>query len=375
MRYFTFIVIFCISVSCQRKDNDQSSHDLSYSVDTVIIDSKGRFLDLDGYILNSDLDDEERSIFLYNSFDHSIDEVNLDNLSIINNYLLEVEGPDGTGAHVDRFNVLKNGLFFIKSFNRSAVFDKNGRIIKRIDWVNSIDSNSLKYDKIPQNEMLININAPKVFGLSYNNKNREVFLDVFSVQDDSIKRFDIDPENSYHNFVLEIEDPQYRTFMDPLVYMGYENNIIFSHQYSSEMIIFNTEGEFVKTVYYEPTMTPKRVNDLSGSITSNEQIQKEYQHFLEQVRFGPPVWDRVKQRYLRLSAKRVFSDITEERSFLPETNEINVYLTVFDAEFNLISELAIPELSSEFVKYFAKDGKFWVYENFSDELGFIILDI
>ena len=375
MKYLTFLVIIGITISCQRMNNEYVSSDILYSVDTVVIDSKGRFLDLNGRFFTSDVNGEEGSVFLYNSFDHSVDEVDLEHFEVANNHSFEAEGPNGTGKYVGHFNILKDGSFFIKAFNKSAVFDRNGALLKKIDWVNSIDSNGLKYGEIPQNEILIDSKNLKVFGLSYDDKNREVFLDVLSVKDNSVKRFDIDPEKSYHNFVLELDDPQYRTFMDPFVYMMHENYLILSHQYSSEIILFNSEGEFVETVNYDPEMTPYRVKDLKGSVTSMEQIQKEYQHFLEQVRFGPPVWDSVKKRYLRLSAKRVFSDTLEDNSLLPEIREIKVYLTVFDAEFNLLSELAIPELRDEFVKYFAKDGKLWVYQNFSDELGFIIIDI
>ncbi len=89
----------------------------------------------------------------------------------------------------------------------------------------------------------------------------------------------------------------------------------------------------------------------------------------------PPVWDRVKERYLRLSSIKIFRERQAEDSFLPEIQEIKVYLSVFDAEFNLMFESAIPELTYEWGKYFAKDGKLWVYQNFSDELGFIIIDI
>ena len=85
--------------------------------------------------------------------------------------------------------------------------------------------------------------------------------------------------------------------------------------------------------------------------------------------------DRENQRYLRLSATRVFSDTREEGAFLPELKEIKVYLSIFDAHFKLVAELAIPELKLETATYFAKDGKLWVYENFSDELGFIVVDI
>lgn len=69
MRYLIFLVIIGITISCQRKNDAQASHDLSYSVDTVIIDSKGRLLDLNGWMLTSDLDDEKTSFYLYNRFD------------------------------------------------------------------------------------------------------------------------------------------------------------------------------------------------------------------------------------------------------------------------------------------------------------------
>src|SRR5690606_14375033 len=221
--------------------------------------------------------------------------------------------------------------------------------------------------------MMIDALDSKVFGLSYNNTKGEVFLDVLSLQDSLVNRYDIDPENSYNHFILAVEEP--RTFLDPLVYMTYENQLIFSHQYSSELILYYPEEELLETVYYEPSMTPKRVKDPRGPITSFEQVQNEYQHFLEQVRFSPPVWDGENQRYFRLSATRVFSDTREEGAFLSELKEIKVYLSIFDAHFKLVAELAIPELKSETATYFAKDGKLWVYENFTDELGFIVVDI
>jgi len=376
MRYLTLLVIICISLSCQRKNNDQGSDDFLYSVDTVIIDPKGRLLDLTRYIEISDLNAEESSIFLYNKFDHSIDEVNLYNLEVTNNYRFDAEGPNGTGEHVNYLHVLMDDSFFIKSFGESAIFNKNGRLINRIDWENSIDSNGQLYGQIPRNEVAISSGNLKVFGLSYDNKNRDVFLDVFSIKENTVKRFDIDSEKSYHNFVLTIDDPQSDTFLDPLVHLKSENNfIIISHEFSNEIILFNSEGEYVKNVNYDNNLTPKRVKDLNGiSMGSFEQLQKEYQHFLEQVRFGPPVWDRVKKRYLRLSVVTIFHERRPEDSFLPEIEEVNVYLSVFDADFNLISEAAIPELYG-YGKYFAKDGKLWVFQNLSDELGFIVIDV
>lgn len=374
MRLLKALAIISIFISCQRKISNHQIDDLSYSIDTVIIDSKGRNIDLKSLLFTSDLNEEESSIFLYNGFDHSIDEVDLKYLEIVNNYPLETEGPDGIGEPVNNLTLLKNGSFFIKSFGESAIFNKNGTIIKQIDWVNSINTDGLVFGQIPRNEIAIQEKDLKVFGISYDNQNREIFMDILNVQDNSIERFDIDSEKSYKNFVLVNEDPKSYTFMDPYVYLLAENNlVIVSHQYSNEIFLFNSNGKYAKTIQYNPEMTPKRVEEV-GSV-SPDQLFREYQHFLEQVRFGPPVWDKNKNRYLRLSATRLFKDTKLDHSPMPEIKKIIVYLSIFDANFNLISEVIIPELNSEFVKYFVKDGRLWVSQNFNDELGFIVIDI
>jgi len=51
-----------------------------------------------------------------------------------------------------------------------------------------------------------------------------------------------------------------------------------------------------------------------------------------------------------------------------------VFLSSFDAAFNLVSEIELKELHDEHFKYFAKDGKLWVCQNFSDELGFLVFE-
>jgi len=51
-----------------------------------------------------------------------------------------------------------------------------------------------------------------------------------------------------------------------------------------------------------------------------------------------------------------------------------VFLSLFDEAFNFVSEVELKELSDEYFKYFAKDGKLWVSQSFSDELGFLVFD-
>ena len=123
-------------------------------------------------------------------------------------------------------------------------------------------------------------------------------------------------------------------------------------------------------VHYEPKLTPRRANYPEVLDGTREQINREEQKLLEQVTFQAPVWDGVNRRYFRLSAKRIFGDGSENA----EPPQTMVFLSLFDAAFNLVSEMELEELHDEHFKYFAKDGKLWVSQNFSDELGFLVFD-
>ena len=377
MKYLTLLLFLSImSFSCRNQIDD--GHELLYSIDSVKINQQGRLLDLRRGIDISDLDSEKRSLFLYNGFDHSIDEVDLDCLKVVKRYPFDAEGPNGTGTYVNSIKLLNDSLIFIKSFGESAVFHKEGNLIERIDWKKSKNSNGYKVIGVPKFEVALLLEKPIIFGLCYNESEREVFLDVLSFSENKFERFDIDSKKSYRNFVLTVDDPLDYTYLDPLVYMRHENDmVIVSHEFSNEIYLFNTDGDHYKTITYEPKLTTGRAIDIGErKIGSFHQVKGEYQKLVEKIRFGPPVWDGLKQRYLRLSASRVFSDHRkEEDSFLPEILEVKVYLSVFDADYNLISESYIPELNTEHVKYFAKDGKLWVFQNISDELGFIVIDI
>jgi hypothetical protein len=203
----------------------------------------------------------------------------------------------------------------------------------------------------------------------------EAYLDVLSVSDNTIKRVDIDTENSFQDFFFRFEDG---SFLNPAVHLSSgKDNFIISHEFSNEIMVFNHEGELVKIVYSEPKLTPKRANVPEGSVAkSTEQIKKDYQQMLEQVKFESLVWDSVNDRYFRLSSKRIFTDTYQnEWSLVPETKQTIIFLSVFDGDFNLVSEKEIKELTDNRFKYFAKDGKLWVAHNFFDDLGFIVIDI
>lgn len=372
-----FSLIIIMSFSCQERTVVGESDIVGYSIDTVHIDSKGKILDLSGWMLSSDLDDSERFFYLFNYYDFTIDEINLERKEYIKSYPLEKEGPNGVGQVVFYIQSFSDSLFLTKSPTISSLVHKNGQSIERIDWENAKDVNGAKLEQFPiKIEAVTGKDKLKAFGLSFDFNNEEVFLDILSTVDSVIKRYDVDPENSFNDFFLKFENDG--SFMDPAVNLSVdENYILISHEFSNEIIVFNHNGEQVKIARYEPKLTPKRASVPEGPKQKpREQIGNAYQKLLEQVRFENPVWDKIKKRYFRLSSKRIFTETYKsESSLVPIIQETKIFLSVLDAEFNLISEIEIVELNDERIKYFAKDGKLWVCQNFSDELGFLVFDL
>ncbi|MCH7407814.1 DUF4221 domain-containing protein [Belliella sp. DSM 111904] len=368
-----FALLLCLHFSCSQNTSNDYVHAISYSLDTLVIDSKERNLDLSRNITNASVNFDKDAIYLFNRFDHSIDEINLERLEFVQSIPFQKEGPNGT-SYVNYIYALANDLFFIKGSVQSSVFNMDAKLLKKADWSKVNEGEDFQ---MLRNELTLSYNdSMKVFGLSYKG-DRSVSLEILSVNEHTKETVEIDSEGVYQNNILEFDDNGHYYFLDPMVYLTAENGYaIVSHDFSNEMYIFDTGGEQVKKVSYEPTLTPKSVKQIEKEeIVSVEILKKFYQGFLEQIKFSPPVWDQVNKRYLRLSAQRVFTDIKPENAFLPQVKEVKVFLTVFDEDFNLVSEVEVPELDTESTKYFAKEGKLWVFTNMDDEMGFVRISI
>ncbi|WP_162343673.1 DUF4221 family protein [Cyclobacterium salsum] len=369
-KYFLFSVLFYLSFSCQERSTEQGSQVIEYLVDTVLIDSKEQILGVSGYMNASDLDDDEKSFFLYNHHDHSIDEIDLDRKAFVRSFPLEVEGPNGVGQHIFGLQSLKENLLFLKSIPFSSVIDKNGRVVQKVNWLTAKDSAGDPFGAVPPRmELVVNTGDWRVVGTNLDFMEKTAFLGILSVLDNRVKNIDLDPKNSFTDYFFKagiVPRP-------PWVYLNADENYIYiTHQYSNEIILFNLRGELIKVVDYEPKLTPKRAKLPEILNGTREQISKEERKLGEQVHYESPVWDKVNRRYFRLSTKWIHGNGPDGTA---ENVRPRVFLSVLDSEFNLVSEAELEEVPNIYYRYFAKDGKLWVCQNFWDELGFLVFDL
>jgi hypothetical protein len=374
MKYF--IIFILLLSACTARETELENPSASYSIDTVRINSKNEILDLWGFASFSDLDYNKKSIFYYNSFNHSLDHIDLEKLEFIKRIAFEKNGPNGTGEIFVGFNVLKDHRFFIKSYVESSIFNDNGSLIQKLDWRNSLNANGEKYYDYPVRQIIVESEDLLVFGLSYDYENIRVNLDALSIGKNKVDRLDLNSKKSYGD--LSIRSAQSGNIVDPSIELTHQNNkIIISYEFSNEIVYYDYKVKALKFVDYNPTLTPQSVKPPNISVGSMNEIIKEIKHFYEQVKYYRPVWDSESKQYYRLSTKTIFVEENKANSKATygETQEIKVFLTVFDAEFNLLSELEIEELSDFDNDYFIKDGKLWLFINLDDEMGFVRLSL
>ncbi len=377
MKYIYTIVIIIILVSCKNDTKQKTySPDLVMELDTFLINQKGRILDLNSLKFLLDLSPDKTTLILYNNFNHSVDKVDLLKLEVVENYSLSKDGPNGTGEYVSSIQIINDSLFFIKSFDKSAIFNKNGKLSKRIAWNSSKNENNEIFTGYLKSEIICFNEEKIVFGLNFDQHKRSVHLNILSVQSNTFTQHYIDPDSSYSNYILTVDDPSDYSFFDPWVFMSKENDLILiTHEFSNEIIVFNSKGVHTKTIRYNPHLTRPKVNFKNDNgIPSIDYLRSVYLDFFEQVSYGPLVWDSMNKKYLRLSASRKFSETTKEGQFFPDVIKTDVYLSLFDSNLNFLDDFHLKNLTSIGGKYFAKDGKLWLTQNFFDELGFIIID-
>ncbi|WP_162415984.1 DUF4221 family protein [Cyclobacterium roseum] len=370
----TFLgILLIVGFSCGKSQDAANVETISYSVDSVVVDSMGEILYLEYLLQVSDYCQEDAFLYNYSEFDHSIEKIDLDRLELVDKYPLQKEGPDGTGSWISSLKSLGNGKLFLAG-QFGGHFNLEGRLVKKFDWNNISLAQGGMADKENVYQQMANPSFDHLaFGLVTDHSTNRISLKKLNIADTLISTFEIDPNGNYKKYTLG--DLTTYNKWDPRVFItSQQDKMIISHEFSNDFYVYSPENDELQQVTYSSQHTPSKVTiategDLINSIEDRINALESYH---EQVSFGPLVWDLQNKRYLRLSSSRRFGEEKRERRLLHETTNIDVFLSVFDMEFNLLSETPIPKLTiNPSSKYFVKDGVLWVFKNREDEMGFV----
>ena len=358
-------IFSCGGNSPEKGESGNILEKLTVTIDTVVIDSKGKLFDLARGPHTSSVSEDGKYLYLFNSRTHQIQQINLDLLEWEKDFDFEMEGPNGISDYVFDTQTLGEGTFLITAFNRLGIFSQEGTKLKDL----SISSLALKTDlqeldygivlSKDQKHLFslpgVRFQGPRTFA--------KIDLQTNEVENFSIKEMDwiFDIKVGTANQVVFQEFMYLREENDQILALSPSASAFYRYDLKKDSLSFHSFVHALSPVANDSK--PKSI------VETDEEYQEEMRKFFMGMYFGPLVWQEDKEAYFRFGRKT--NQIDESWQSISS----KVFMYAYDREFNLIGEAELPEEAKFPRDFFFKDGKLWSYVNVADELGFAVMEL
>ncbi|EPR71770.1 DUF4221 family protein [Cyclobacterium qasimii] len=354
--------------------NPDSSHErhLSYTIDTVQIDSKDKILFLQSELLFSDYSEFDGMLYNFDDKTHHVEQINLNNLTLEKTIPFEQEGPNGTGFWTSDFQALPEKQLFLGG-ERTGIFNLKGELQHRFDW-NSVTKE--KGGLLNEERVFYQVVNPnfhhQAFAVVVHDHNNSVSLRHLNSSNNSIKSYNIDPQEHFKTYTLG-DLSTYNKWYPKVHFSSIKEHVIVSHEFANDFYVLYPEKDSLISIYYDSPVLPSKVtpNTEGDLVNSIEDRKNALRNHLSQVVYGPIVFDTKNNHYLRLAASIQYGEKEREMHLLPEIKHSILYISIFDENFNHLVDQEISEVKKRGIpKYFIREGALWMYLNLDDELGF-----
>jgi hypothetical protein len=375
MKKLVLFLSLIILASCGESGNSEKSEsgnileNLTYSVDTVVVDSGEELLVLGNesiglWSLSSDLS----RMFIFSEKGNAIQEVDLDNLSVIGEYIFEKEGPDGTGERVMGIQELDNHQFVFSTYFATYVFDKSGKKIK--DY--KLRSKEIKGIDL-DDDFVLNNNA-KIYGAGKNLyairqssiESQLIKVDLYEMKADTLSLAKLSKTSSFATMFLK---PGAMRFYSQSIQMQYLRNqtLIFS-PVTNTIYLFDPNTNLIEEKSFAHKLIPleKEWGDYPREANSLEEFNAIMAAVNAQIHFGRFFWDDTRKLFFRLSQKG--------KGIVSPGQKLNyeTFIHAYDENLDLVGEAKLDVLQNKIYDLFLKNGKLYSYVNVEDELGFAV---
>ena len=377
MKKLLTIPLLALLASCGGKDSESTEQknileNLTYSVDTVVVDAGNDFFNL-SYGIAPRLSYDKKNLHFFEGDPFNLVQVDLDDMELITKTEFQHEGPDGVGPYIIDYQVGHDGNLAIKSYVSFGKFNPQGKLVETL---------KIFPEGLPPE---LDDNYQKLYGRTfYSSKANRIYtqpsLDVISEP----ALFSIDPATkTYQSFPIpktkvfaeysgtyqtkSSEGTMFRYF-GPSSYMEIENDRLFiSGATMSGFYSLDIKTDSLEFIDIQHQTVPNQWDfEVMKDPTDLEKFEEDLKKTNEALNYMEIKWDEARQMYLRFG-KKTFAG---ENKGDPSTYEL--YLFAYDKDFNVLGETKLEKLKTVPSSYFWKDGKLYSYVNVEDELGFAV---
>lgn len=364
-----FVAISLLIACDSSKDNKMDYSEITFSMDTVMVDSKDELLFLQMNLRWSTISPDETYFYNFNYNQHVLEVIDLDNLELQSIQPFEKEGPNGTGGRVGQIHSIgKDSLYFSSHFDHE-IFSPEGKKLKSHTTKNIVFSGGgFGDDEALPMPVMWSKETDRIFGLGRNWMEPETSFLKIDLTQKTFQRMELPAFDIMKEFHYTMEEP--KVWFGPEYFTSIVGKkVILSTIVTHSVYTYDIPSGELELQSLQPRLTegekkvrpPKQVSDRNENRPVDQMLK-------EQINFLHPIWDEKTRRFYRFSYEEIFPLQENENNL---AKEARVYLTALDKSFTILSEQLLPDLTFIPTKAFAKGGNIWIPINLEDELGFV----
>lgn len=376
MKHLSLISLIFLLLSCSGKEHSQSPksekvlENLTYSVDTVMVNSRDEIIDLGQGARLSSVSQDAKKYFYYELKKAIINEIDLQTLEVTDIYQFSKEGPNSIGFNPPRIQPLSNDRFFFASSANVGIYSNFGEKEKSLKFnFKEIEGLDIDEGGLITYQAHISHDEKLLFALtSPYHTSTDVKLIIVDPETKSGKTISLPNMISTLKFRVSLQIGKSFRGVGQAVNLNTLNDLLFiTSTANSDTYIYDYREDSLRLVKFPHQLVPNRkIAKVKNKVEDGAEYEKEWAKFKYQISFDEFLWDEQRQQYFRFGYKLIPHDDPKlEKKF-------EVFLFAYDENLNLIGETQLDEIEYRFESPFFKDGKLYSYVNVEDELGFAV---
>ncbi len=353
--------------SSEKAESDNILENLTYTVDTVVVDAGDELINLSMGLYYSDVSPDSKKLYQFSRNDHTLTIVDLDQLKIAKKITFEKEGPNGIGASISDFMALPEEKFMFSTFESAGIFDAQAVKLEEI---------KLKPDDFPEFDgedydlnfqLGISSNEQLLYALPGNFSATERDLALLDQSSNTAKMIDIPELDDTGKFtIILFSNGMGELHLEEYFMEEYHEKLYLSSSVTSDLYRYDFQKDSLDFFNFPITVSPKKKIEFPKTeVSSKKEQQEESRKVQSQIYFKNLMWDESRKLFFRIGI------ITKSDS--PDMPaKTSVFLYAFDSDMKLVGETLINELKHIPEYPFFKDGKLYSYVNVEDEMGFAV---
>ena len=370
-------IILAVLASCSPKESAENTQaysiELSYELDTIMVDAGDHFFYVQNNLGISDIDAKNNLLYNFNTDDFSMEVIDLEQRKLKAIIPYEKEGPNGIGGSFI-FNVmhLDDGSTIFFDYLSLSHIDSTGQKIDSYKFnQGSFSGDSMAANEEIENYSLVSEDGKTFYGFygEQSFEGKTAGIATINLEKNSLKLFPTNFLDFTYDFgiSLEMDGNGVAQFPERNYLHSHDGKVLITSTAKNEIWIYDPKTDSLTSKIYESQITS---NNKKGNFPSRASGNEEWTAAIlekrKEVTFGGLLYDPDENIFWRLSKE--MDRMTASDSVIYKT-----VLTAFDEDLNQLGEVKLPNEYNSYLKPFMVEGQLWEFLNVEDEIAFVRL--